>query len=155
MIMLAVLWFIQDFTQVFAMGLLIVPDIFLLCVIFYTLRPEAKPDRYGLLIWVAFIGGLLWDLRWTNLPGLTAALNGAIVAVSCIAWRRYPVQARSWGLFAAVLTVAMIISGVTHFLFWTMPSQAALRQLAVQQLVGIPIIVLISFIFWQVSDRHV
>ena len=152
MIALTVIWLLQDFFQVFTMGILMAPNVFLMSVIFLALRPRGDNEKYGAFIWAAFIGGLIWDLRWTNLPGLTAAVNSAVTAMACIIW---PVQGRSVALFTVMITVSMVATGLAHSLFWTMPSQAALRQLAVQQLAGVPAVVLISIIYWRVSDRHV
>ena len=155
MIALTVIWLLQDFFQVFTMGILMAPNVFLMSVIFLSLRPRGDNEKYGAFIWAAFIGGLIWDLRWTNLPGLTAAVNSAVTAMACIIWRKLPVQGRSVALFTVMITVSMVATGLAHSLFWTMPSQAALRQLAVQQLAGVPAVVLISIIYWRVSDRHV
>jgi len=155
MIALVVVWLLQDFFQVFTMGILIAPNVFLMSVIFMALKPRGEFENFGVFIWAAFLGGLVWDLRWTNLPGLTAAVNSAMTAAACIIWRKMPVQGRSVALFTIMTSVSMVVSGLVHFLFWTMPSQAALRQLAVQQLTGVPVIAVISLIFWRVSDRHV
>lgn len=154
MIFFSLAWLLQDFIQVFTMGIFLLPNIFLILLIFMALLPSTKPEKLPVLIWIAFAGGLFWDLRWTNLPGLTAAANSALLAASCILWRKSPAQARSVFLFTVLTTSSLLLSGLVHFIFWTMPSNAAIRQFLVQQITGIPVIALISLIFWRVSDRH-
>jgi len=150
----AVIWLVQDFMQVFSMGICIVPDIFLFSVLLLALTPGSGTGRQSALIWAAFAGGLLWDLRWTNLPGLTAAINGAAVAAACHIWHKVPAQARTVTLFVIISGCAHLLSGIIHFCFWTIPSQAAIRQLAVQQLLAVPALIVVSLVFWRLSDKH-
>ena len=154
MILPAVIWILQDFLQVFLMGFCIMPDVFLLSLLMIVLSPNVNKEKQVVLIWVAFIGGLLWDLRWTNLPGLTAAINGASVALSCHVWQKIPVQGRSVAFFSIIIFTVMFASGFIHFIFWTDPNQVALRQFLVQQLIGVPVVALISLLFWKVHDNN-
>ncbi len=155
MSILAIVWLLQDFLQVFLMGICIVPDVFLFSAVLLALMPNTQKSGQIMFIWAAFIGGLLWDLRWTNLPGLTAAINGASLAVACHVWQKIPAQARTVTLFAILAGGTHILSGIIHFSLWTIPSQAAVRQLTVQQLLAIPVLVVVSLLFWKVSDKHV
>ncbi|NLX84683.1 MAG: hypothetical protein GXZ00_03580 [Synergistaceae bacterium] len=155
MISLTVIWFLQDFIQVFLMGFFIVPDIFLMSLLFVALLPGTIKEKQVLLIWVAFAGGIIWDFRWTNLPGLTAAINAGLVSLSCYTWRKLPAQGRTVVLFAFILTASILFSGLAHFVLWTVPSQVAFRQILVQQLLGVPLVVIFSLIYWKASDRNV
>jgi hypothetical protein len=148
-------WFLQNFAQVFLMGFMIVPDVFLMLLILMALLPSTPKDRQVFLIWAAFAGGLIWDLRWTNLPGLTAAINGGVVAVSCFFWHKIPVQGRSALFFAFVLILAALFSGFVHFVFMTVSNQVALRQILVQQLVGVPLAVIFALIYWKAAARDI
>lgn len=148
-------WFLQDFVQVFLMGFLVVPNIFLMLLLFMSLLPATKKERQIMLIWAAFAGGLIWDFRWTNLPGLTAALNAGIVAASCLMWQKIPAQGRSAVFFAFFLLASALFSGSVHFALWTVSSQVALRQFFVQQLLGVPLVIIFSAIYWKVSERNV
>jgi len=65
---LAMLWFLQDFVQVFLMGFFIVPNIYLMTLLLMALLPATGKERQIMIIWAAFVGGLIWDFRWTNLP---------------------------------------------------------------------------------------
>ena len=92
MIYLIATWLLQDFLQVFLMGFFIVPNIFLMLLLLMSLLPAVRKEKQIFLIWIAFAGGLIWDFRWTNLPGLTAALNAGLVAGACFLWYKIPAQ---------------------------------------------------------------
>lgn len=146
------LWLLQDFLQVLVMGIFQVPEIFLLSlVLLAVLRTEHK-ERQVMLIWVAFIGGLIWDFRWTNLPGLTAAFGGGAVAVVAYFWYKAPIQGRTTLLFAFYALLVQVASGLLHYIFWNVDTQVAIRQFMVQQLMSIPVLVIFCLIFWKVSN---
>ena len=155
MIYLIAVWLLQDFVQVFLMGFFIVPNIFLMLLLLMSLLPATSKEKQIILIWAAFSGGLLWDFRWTNLPGLTAALNAGLVAASCFLWYKIPAQGRTVVFFAFILVASVLFFGFAHFALWTVPSQVALRQFFVQQLLGVPLVIIFSLIYWKASDRNV
>lgn len=155
MICLIATWFLQDFIQVFLMGFFIVPNIFLMLLLLISLLPTTKKEKQILLVWVAFAGGVIWDFRWTNLPGFTAAINAGLVSVACYTWYKIPAQGRTVVFFTFILTASILFSGLAHFLLWTVPSQVALRQFLVQQLLGVPLVGIFSLIYWKASDRNV
>ena len=152
---LAMLWFLQDFVQVFLMGFFIVPNIYLMTLLLMALLPATGKERQIMIIWAAFVGGLIWDFRWTNLPRLTAAHNAGLVAASCWAWQKIPAQGRTPIFFAVIVLAAMLFSGSVHFALWTVSSQVALRQFFVQQLLGVPLAIIFSLVYWKVSERNV
>lgn len=153
-LLLIIIFLLQNFLQVFVMGIFIVPDIFLLSVMLCALCRSGGRDRQVLLIWTAFAGGLLWDLRWTNLPGLTAAFNSAVVAAAICYWYKAPAQGRTTLLFSVYALATQILSGLVHYFIWNLSTQAALRQFIVQQLLSVPVLVILCFIFWRVSESN-
>ena len=155
MIYLIATWLLQDFLQVFLMGFFIVPNIFLMLLLLMSLLPAVRKEKQIFLIWIAFAGGLIWDFRWTNLPGLTAALNAGLVAAACFLWYKIPAQGRTVVFFTFILIASILFSGFAQFVLWTVPSQVALRQFFVQQLLGVPLVIVFSLIYWKVSDRNV
>ena len=94
MTLLFVVWLLQDFAQLLLMGICIVPDVFLMTALFMALLPGVSGERQTKLVWAAFAGGLLWDLRWTNLPGLSAAIGGGVLGLICFLWYKTPAQGR-------------------------------------------------------------
>ena len=155
MIYLIAIWLLQDFVQVFLMGFFIVPNIYLMLLLMISLLHATRKEKQIILIWAAFAGGLIWDFRWTNLPGMTAALNAGLVAAACFLWYKIPAQGRTVVFFTFILIASILISGFAHFALWTVPSQVALRQFFVQQLLGVPLVIVFSLIYWKVSDRYV
>ncbi|MGI6443060.1 MAG: hypothetical protein ACOXZX_04415 [Synergistaceae bacterium] len=149
------IWLIQNLLQTFAIGICLVPDFFLMSIIYSALLEENNKDKQVKLIWVAFVGGIFWDLRWTNLPGLTAAINGAMVAFSCFFWSKLPAQGRSPLAFSIMLVFTQVVSRLINVLFWTVPSQVAIRQIIVQSLLTIPVIVILAFLYHKARDSHV
>lgn len=152
---LILIFLFQNFLQVLVMGIFLVPDIFLLCAILFALLRGNDKDAQIILIWAAFVGGLIWDLRWTNLPGLTASFNGVAVSAAISFWQKTPVQGRTAMVFAFFIFATQSLSGVIHYIFWNVSTQAALRQFMVQQILSVPVLVILCFIFWKVSERNV
>lgn len=152
--LLLVVWLLQDCFQLLFMGICVVPDVYLLSVLFMTLLPGVSRERQTKLVWAAFIGGLLWDLRWTNLPGLTASISGGVIGLVCFLWYKTPIQGRTTGTFAVLAVFCELLYSVVHFSFWTIPSQTAVRQFLVQQFIAVPVIVFFSWLFWKVSLRN-
>lgn len=155
MLTLVFVWLLKDFLQVLAMGIFTVPDFYLMTVMMLTLLSNSDKNRQISYIWAAFIGGFLWDLRWTNMPGLTAAAGAAAVSLCCYLWHKAPAQGRSLVLFVVFMTLSQLFIGICYIIFWTAPSQVAYRQITVQMLLTVPVITRISLLFWKVYDRHV
>lgn len=147
MTVLFVVWILQDFAQLLMMGICMVPDAFMLLVLLFALLPPAEKGRQSRMIWAAFIGGLVWDLRWTNLPGLSAALGGGIIGLACVLWQQIPVQGRSMGTFAMFAVACELLYATIHCFFWTIPSLTAIRLFTVQQLMALPVIILVTWLF--------
>lgn len=154
MTLLFVVWLLQDFAQLLLMGICVVPDIFLLTALFMSLLPGVSGERQTKLVWAAFLGGLIWDLRWTNVPGLSGALGGGLLGLACYFWYKTPVQGRTAGAFTLFAALAHLLYSIIHFLFWTMQSAVALRLLAVQQLMAVPVIIFFSLLFWKVHSNN-
>ena len=95
MILLSLIWLLQDFAQLLLMGICMIPDVFLLTILFIALLPEKSKEEQSKLVWIAFFGGLLWDLRWTNLPGLTSAISGGVIGLACFIWQKLPAIGRT------------------------------------------------------------
>lgn len=156
MILPVLVWLFQDIIQVIFMGIFLVPEIFLLALIFASLQPENERGHdFGWYIAVAFAGGLLWDFRWTNTPGITAALNGVLLAIIFTVWRLLSAQGRNDKTFAACALGAQFVSAIIHAMLWTVSSSVAIRLFAIQQLFGIVLVIVLSFAYKKAIYRHV
>jgi cell shape-determining protein MreD len=115
MMSLVALWYIQDLFQALLSERFLVPDLFLVFLIY---RMTKNPKEASSVIWPAFVGGLFWDLRWTALPGFTAAVYSLIAALCVVAWNRIPYPGRNAGLFSLMLFAAQASASLARFVFW-------------------------------------
>lgn len=149
-------WVLQDLLQVLMMGFLLVPEFFLLILVYKVLVSPAVTDQIALWIWYAFLGGIVWDLRWAVLPGVSALVNVASVAFVSWVWTRTPPGGRSVPFFAALAGGAHFFSGIVHYFAWASPSQAAVRMFLIQQLMTIPVLIVLCTIYaFRAADTHV
>ena len=144
------LWLLQDVLQALFLGFFLVPDLFFLGVLQRALQEEDLRDRLPRWVWAAFLGGLLWDLRWTSVPGITGAIQaGALTAASSF-WYRTPSAGRTPLLWILLAGISHLALGGARFLLWGDRSAAALRLLAIQQLTAVPLILGFSlFLLWR------
>lgn len=85
-------WMVQDILQVFATPVAVVPDIYILMLGMSLI--EERRSNISLLI-AAFVGGLLWDMRWGSPFGFTAlSYVGSLVAIKAL-WRIISKAART------------------------------------------------------------
>lgn len=147
MIAALIVWLLQDMLQVLAMGFMLVPEFFLLVVIYEIVSGPLVSTRIARWIWFAFAGGVVWDLRWVGVPGMSALINVVAVVLVHWVWNRMPAGGRSAFLFALLAAVAHFLSGVLHYLAWSVPSQAALRLFLIQQLIAVPALVGLCLVY--------
>ena len=156
MIASALAWLLQDFLQVLVTSLILTPEIFLLVSLYKLVSGPTQQRRTAKWIWFVFCGGVLWDLRWASVPVMSGLLNVAALAAVYWIWDRTPAGGRGTVLFAAAAGGAHIFSGVVHYLAWASPGQAAMRTFAIQQLLMIPVLVLLCAIYaFKASKTHV
>ena len=108
-------WYLQDLFQVIFGGWAVAPDLFLTYLLSKGLTDERDYDIY---LWGCFIGGLLWDLRWTGIPGFSASLYGAIFMVFRLLWTIIPKEGRVPALFLGFSSSALAVSAVARLLLF-------------------------------------
>ena len=156
MIAAAIAWLMQDFFQVLAMGFMLVPEFFLLVVVYKIVSGPLDPVRITWWIWFAFLGGVLWDLRWSSTPGMGGLINTAAVALVYWVWHRTPLGGRSAMLLAALAGGTHFASGIAHYFAWAVPSRAAAQMFLVQQLLAVPVLIGICMIYaFKATETHV
>jgi hypothetical protein len=156
LIISALVWLIQDFLQVLLTRLVLAPEIFLLVALYALISGPLHPRRVAGWIWFVFCGGVLWDLRWASVPGMSGLLNVAALLSVYWIWDRTPAGGRGVALFAAIAGAAHIFSGAAHYIVWSLPGGAAMRTLAIQQLLMIPVLALLCMIYaFKASKTHV
>lgn len=98
----------RDLLQVAFSGTALVPDLTLFSLIWLSVVRCEEPEP---LFLHAFGAGLLWDLRWTGVPGMTSASYALTVAMTAWVWSSLPPGRRAnpvlfffWSSAAHVLT---------------------------------------------------
>lgn len=95
---LIILWLIQDLLTVFTGGTMQVPGLFMLGLVFRLLFCEIGNDDESVwAVWLAFAGGLLWDLRWIGIPGFFTLGYVIVVLIVIQVWGIIPPHGRASG----------------------------------------------------------
>ncbi len=131
-----VLWYLQDILQVFGEGHFFAPPLFLVMVLL--LMSSERYDHPG-LIWFAFLGGVLWDIRWTGLVGMTGGVYAVFATFFSFLWHSMPDTGKNRTVFFTFLMVAhLIIGGLRYILEVSFqdPNQMFFIR---QQLLGLPV----------------
>lgn len=142
MLSTAAVWYLQDLCQVMFSGRFLVPDIFFIFLVF---RVATVSRNVPSAVWPAFLGGLLWDLRWTALPGLTATTYAISVAACAMVWNHIPESGRNPRLFALLAFCGHLFIGVVRFMAWGDGRSALYGVFAVQQFASLPLL-LVAFL---------
>lgn len=136
-------WLLQDLLQVLVHGWIFVPDVFLMALLFAL---PLKNHEEGLLLWIAFFGGILWDLRWSGLIGLTAGLYLlALMGMKGI-WELVPPSAKGFSMVLGLVLVFHFMVGLLRLLFFGGQGETLFVQFAGQQLGG-ALVVLLAYIY--------
>lgn len=156
MTLLVLIWFVQDLLQVFGLGFLLVPHLFYLTLLYIAICRRQEGYGAGLFIWVAFLGGLLWDFRWTSLPGFSATSFAVGIAFSSAIWERVPSTGRSALLLAFLAMGTHLAMGFVSLLAWGESSNMTVfRLLAIQQLLAVPVVLFFYLLYrWRAPFHH-
>ena len=60
-------------------------------------------------IWTAFVGGLLWDLRWVGIPGFFTLGYVAVVMLVLWMWSAIPSQGRTMFVAFLLLEASLVL----------------------------------------------
>ncbi|MDR1378699.1 MAG: hypothetical protein LBJ36_06555 [Synergistaceae bacterium] len=96
-------WLLQDFLTVLTFGTMRIPELFLLYLAYRLLTQDWGKNVS--VIWAAFLGGLMWDLRWIGIPGFFILSYVSVVMVVLWVWNTLPTSGRT--------------PTIIFFLFWT------------------------------------
>lgn len=113
-------WLLQDLLTVLTWGSMQIPEIFLFSLVYRLLTRDREANIQ--VIWMAFAGGLFWDLRWVGFPGFFI-LNYLVAVMAVIwVWNTLPLPGRTpliifllfWGaqLLPAVLSAFILVRNV-------------------------------------------
>jgi len=142
-----IFWLTQNLLTILMAGTMRIPEIFLLSLVYRLITGER--ETYVSIIWTAFFGGLLWDLRWVGVPFFTLCYV-VVIMIVIWTWSTLPLPGRTpyvvffifWAaqLLPSVL-FALILERKTGNLSWAL--------LVVQQLAAMPVSLLGTFFYFQ------
>ncbi|MGI6784620.1 MAG: hypothetical protein ACOX5A_10465 [Aminivibrio sp.] len=146
-------WYLQDFLWVLTNGKAIVPELFLMALVIRALGNEGRGVE---VLWAAFLGGMLWDLRWVGFPGLSSLFYVVTILMSRWAWFALPQSGRTPPLFGAALWAAFFpISAVRNFLGGARGA-GILTTYFLQQSYLLPLVLLASLAYaWKLKNTDV
>lgn len=135
------LWYFQDILQIFGEGYFFAPPIFLGAVLL--LMSSEEYDHPG-LIWFSFLGGVVWDARWTGLMGMTAGLYAVLATFFSFLWNSMPDTGRNKLLLFAFLGGSHLAVGMVQC-FLEMSFQDTVWMFFLrQQILGLPMMYMIA-----------
>ena len=102
------LWLFQDLLEVLLLRVTQAPELFLLGVVYRLLTLKEGEERLW-AIWTAFVGGLLWDLRWVGIPGFFTLGYVAVVMLVLWMWSAIPSQGRTMFVAFLLLEASLVI----------------------------------------------
>ncbi len=144
MIPAALLWYAQDLLQILMEGWAFAPDLFLFYLLF---RCAKTPENERTLIWTAFLGGILWDFRWSGLLGLNAAMYGGLLSLFSVFWKRTPFTGRSHWILMGFLAATHGVLTLSRIFFFGIASREVAFAFVVQLLSAVPVILIVGFFF--------
>jgi len=145
--MIAIWWLVQDLLTVLMAGTVRMPEIFLLCLVYRLLTGER--DTYVRVVWTAFFGGLLWDLRWVGIPFF--ALCYVVVAMAVMSvWNTLPASGRTVFVIFFIFWAAQLLPAVLSVLILERAAGNMSWELfAVQQGCAAPVSLLGTFFYFK------
>jgi len=151
--MTGVFWLAQDLLTVLVSGAVRVPEFFLLRLVYRLLTCDR--DAYVSVIWIAFFGGLLWDLRWVGIPFFTICYVVVIMAILA-AWNTIPSSGRTMFVIFSLFWLAQLLPAVLSVLILERGTVGASWTLfLVQQGIAVPVSFLSAFFyFWHEKNRN-
>jgi len=108
-----VFWLAQHLLAVLLAGTVRVPEIFLLSLVYRLLTNDR--DVNVSVIWAAFAGGLLWDLRWIGIPFFTLCYVLAVLGVMSF-WNTLPSSGRTMPIIFFLFWAAQLLPAVLFVL---------------------------------------
>ena len=146
----ALSWYIQDFLLVLGTGKVLVPEVFLLSMVFLSLyRPGGGVE----IIWWAFFGGVLWDLRWLGFPGISSLFYLTAILTSRWVWYSLPASGRTVPVFALILWSANLPISLLRIYLGGARGASVFAAYLLQQSYILPLVLLAGLAYgWRVKN---
>jgi rod shape-determining protein MreD len=146
-------WYVQDFFWVLGSGKVLVPEFFLLALVFLSLF---RFEDGVTIFWAAFLGGVLWDLRWIGFPGISSLFYiGTLMIVRWI-WYSIPVSGRTVSFFGFLFWCANVPTALGRIFLWGARGTDIFYTHLFQQSYILPIVLLACAAYaWRLKNRDV
>ena len=145
--MSGIFWLAQDLLTVLTSGTVRMPEIFLLSLVYRLLIGDR--DVYVSVIWTAFFGGLLWDLRWVGIPFFTLCYV-AVVMIVMSAWNTLPSSGRTALVIFSLFWTAQLLPAVLSVLILERETvKQGWTLFGVQQGCAVPVSLLSAFFYFK------
>ena len=126
---LVAIWLLQDLLQVLFLGFCLVPNLYLTYLLLITTLDFSNDELSSKALVYAFIGGVLYDLRWTNVPGASALSWCLALTIASAIWGYMPQNVRHYISYFLLVFFILLFSELVHFVFFAVSSIVMLRQL--------------------------
>ena len=141
-------WYVQNILAVLSSDALLVPDIFLLYILYCNFSDFTRDtEKEMLLIWVLFLGGILWDLRWIGIPGLFALIYAGTFLCASWVWSLFPESGHTVSMFFFILWMSQLPGFFAGLLLWNVEPEYYLRSMLICQAYSIPLSAFYSLLY--------
>jgi hypothetical protein len=140
-------WLGQNLLAVLTARTTRVPEIFMMGLV-YRLLTGDRDANVG-VIWAAFLGGLLWDLRWVKIPGFFASVYVGAVMMVLWAWNTLPASGRTPGVIFSLFWAAQLFPTILSILVLERGMSGVWTLFGVQQGCAVPLSLLCTFFYFQ------
>ncbi len=114
---LAFCWYLQDLAQILMTQTFLAPELFAVALLACATRAR-EPDAPWKWIAAGVAGGLLTDLRWLGVPGLSSALYVLALLISRRVWYEVPADSRRMTPYALNLSALCLAMTPVRLIFW-------------------------------------
>ena len=144
--MSGIFWLIQHLLTVLMSGTVRMPEIFLLYLVYKLFTGDR--DDYVSVIWIAFFGGLLWDLRWVGIPFFTLCYVVVVMMVMSV-WNTLPSSGRTMFVIFFLFWTAQLLPAVLSVLVLEREAgNLSWTHFGVQQGCAVPVSLLSAFFYF-------
>ena len=141
-------WYVQDILAVLTYDALLVPDIFLLYILYKKFTDFSRDtDDEILLIWVLFFGGILWDFRWIGIIGLFAFIYAGTFLCASWAWSLFPESGHTVSMLFVILWASQLPGFFAGLYLWNVGTEYYLKSLLIFQAYSIPLSAIFSWLY--------
>jgi rod shape-determining protein MreD len=146
-------WLLQDFLTVLTFGTMRIPELFLLYLVYRILSREWEKNVS--VIWAAFLGGLIWDLRWIGIPGFFILSYVSVVMVVLWVWNTLPTSGRTPAIIFFLFWASQLLPAVLSALILRRGAEDGHWILfGLQQGCAVPVALLGAFLYMQHEKKQ-